>query len=136
MTRIFNRPTEKRLRQRLRRNAPQAEVLLWSKLRGRQILGCKFRRQFSIGPYSVDFYCPLLRLAIEVDGDSHFEDNAMARDAGRQALIEGLGIQFLRFTNNDIYENLDDVMECNAQKVLELSGGRDPTLLSPSQGEG
>ena len=64
MTEIFNRQSEKPTRQLLRNTLPPAELILWSKLKSRQLCGRKFRRQFSVGPYVVDFYCPALKLAI------------------------------------------------------------------------
>lgn len=100
MPRIYNRASEKKLRRVLRRNSPKAESLLWARLRRKQILGLRFRRQFSVGPYSIDFYCPALKLAIEIDGDSHFSKNAMVCDQDRQEYIEAFGIRFLRFTND------------------------------------
>ena len=89
---------------------PPAEVLLWSKLRSKSLNGCKFRRQYSIGSYIVDFYCSQIKLAIEIDGESHFVDGADIYDRNRQATIESLGISFLRFTNRDVYERLEGVM--------------------------
>ena len=77
MTQYFNRPSVKPRRQALRRTMPKAEVLLWMQLKGRQLLGCKFRRQYSVGSYVLDFYCPEIRLAIELDGDSHFRAGAI-----------------------------------------------------------
>jgi len=69
----------------------------------------------------VDFYCPKLRLAIEVDGESYFVDGAQEDDQARQQEIEALGITFLRFMNTDIYENLDGVLQAIADKIEELS---------------
>ena len=117
MTEVFNRRSEKELRQRLRRDMPRAEILLWSKLRGRQLSGCKFRRQYSVGPYMIDFYCPEFKLAAELDGDSHFGDGAERRDADRQAYVESFGITFLRFTNEDIFRNLDEVLQAIAARI-------------------
>jgi very-short-patch-repair endonuclease len=62
---------------------PPAEVILWQRLRNRQVEGYKFRRQYSIGRFVVDFYCPEKRLAIEVDGESHFVEEADLRDRER-----------------------------------------------------
>ena len=117
MPEYFNRREEKHLRRRLRNNMPPAEVVLWSKLRGKQLLGRKFRRQFSVGPYCLDFYSPEIRLAIELDGDSHFTEVAKRSDYERQAWIESFGIRFLRFTNTDIYENLDGVLDAIVQAI-------------------
>ncbi|PYV89114.1 MAG: hypothetical protein DMG05_14295 [Acidobacteria bacterium] len=107
MARIYNRTTEKPRRQLLRREMPRAEKILWSKLRGRQMLGYKFRRQFSVQTYVVDFYCAPARLAIEIDGDSHFQKGSPARDDARQAAIESFGIDFLRFRNVEVFEHLE-----------------------------
>ena len=76
MNEYFNKESGKDKRRQLRNTMPAAEVILWSKLKGRQLLGCKFRRQHGIGTFVVDFYSPEIRLAIELDGDSHFRDGA------------------------------------------------------------
>ena len=117
MTKIYNRSSEKDLRRRLRNQMPKAEALLWSKLKGKQLLGQRFRRQYSVGPYVVDFYCPTLKLAIELDGDSHYRDGAQENDARRQKYIESFQIQALRFLNDEIFENLDGVWQVIAQAV-------------------
>lgn len=83
---------------------------MWSKLRAKRLLGRKFRRQYSIGPYVVDFYCPGLKLAVEIDGDSHFQPGMEDQDRRRQAFIESCGVQFLRFTNEEVTRNLDGVL--------------------------
>src|SRR5688500_7623038 len=88
MTHIFNRRSEKGTRQSLRNSLPPVELILWSKLKNRQICAQKFRRQFSVGPYVVDFYCPALKLAIEIDGDSHFQPGEQEKDSTRQRFIE------------------------------------------------
>ena len=96
---------------------PPAEVTLWSKLRSKGLNGCKFRRQYSIGSYIVDFYCPQIKLVIEVDGDSHFVDGADSYDRNRQAIIVSLGISFLRFTNRDVYERLEGVINTILERI-------------------
>lgn len=111
MNYLFNDPKFKDLRQKLRNKSPKAERILWSRLKGRQMNNLKFIRQYGIGSYVVDFYCPKLRLAIEVDGDSHFQKGAEQYDKKRQQTIEKYNIKFLRFTNNEIYSNLDGVLE-------------------------
>ena len=117
MTEIFNRAKVKPRRQQLRNNMPDAEVLLWSKIRAKQILEYKFRRQYSVGDYIVDFYCPQLKLGIEVDGDSHFREGAKDYDEERQAYIESFGIRIVRYLNTDIYGNWDGVLEDLAQEM-------------------
>ena len=124
MTKIYNRKKETKRRKALRRNMPEAEIILWSKLKGKQIYGYKFRRQYSVGSYVVDFYCPKLKLAIEVDGISHLQLGSETRDNERQKYIETYGIQFLRYINTDIYENLEGVIEQIGETIHELEGKR------------
>ena len=112
MTRIFNKITEKDKRKDLRKNMPPAEILLWYELKGKKILGYKFRRQYSVERYIVDFYCPKAKLVIEVDGDSHFTDEkAMEYDRKREEYIKSNNIDIIRFTNLEIYYDLERVLE-------------------------
>ncbi|MBV9868952.1 MAG: endonuclease domain-containing protein [Abitibacteriaceae bacterium] len=120
MTKVFNRHQQKDKRQTLRNSRPPAEVLLWLRLRDGQVAGCRFRRQYSVGPYVLDFYCPRLKLAIEIDGPSHDGEEVEVYDANRQALIESYGIHFLRFTNEQVYNQLNAVLETIAAKAEEL----------------
>ena len=108
---IFNHPNLTSLRQKLRKDMPTAEVILWSELQGKRFMGLKFRRQYGIGRYVVDFYCPRLKLAIEVDGDSHSSPKAERYDKKRQEYIERKGIKIIRCDNNDVYKNIDGVIE-------------------------
>ena len=111
MTEFFNRSSEKERRRQLRREMPQAEAILWLRLKNRQLQGFRFRRQYSIGPYVLDFYCPELKLGIEIDGDSHFHAGAQEYDRKRQDFIDSFGIQVLRFLNTDVYESIEGVLE-------------------------
>ena len=122
MVRIFNRCSEKLKRQSLRNVMPQAEKLLWEKLRRRQVLGFRFRRQYSVEGYIIDFYCPELRLAIEVDGDSHFQKGSQEKDRRRQIQVEALGIHFFRVRNVEVFEHIDDILLALVRKVQELWG--------------
>jgi very-short-patch-repair endonuclease len=106
---IYNRPRQKRLRRHLRNTATDAERLLWSSLKMCQLSGYKFRRQQGIGRYIVDFYCPDKKVAIEIDGVTHWTEEEQKRDLIRQEYLEALGIRVLRFTNDDIYTNKDGV---------------------------
>ena len=110
MTDIFNKREYIKKRQHLRNNMTKAEIILWSKLKGKQLKGLKFRRQYGINNYIVDFYCPELRLAIELDGDVHGYNSRIAYDKQRQREIEVLGIKVLRYTNNDVIKNLESVL--------------------------
>ena len=107
---IFNIPEYTKRRQELRNNATQPEQKLWATLRGKQF-GVKFRRQHGIGHCIVDFYCPERKLVIEVDGDSHYTDVAQKNDAQRDAFLQQLGLRVLRFTNQDINQNMTGVYE-------------------------
>ena len=120
MTKLYNQSSERDKRRSLRNNMPPAEKLLWAKLRGRQVEGCKFRRQYSIGPFVVDFYGPELKLAIEVDGESHSGAYAQTYDAERQAFLESKGTRVVRFTNQQVYQDLDRVVEAIALLIRDL----------------
>jgi len=89
---------------------PLAEKLLWVRLKTKQLKGYKFRRQYSVEYFILDFYCPQAKLAIEIDGNSHFYGETPEYDLFRQKSIEEVGIKFLRFTNNDIYQNIEEVI--------------------------
>ncbi|NIQ04073.1 MAG: DUF559 domain-containing protein [Nitrospinaceae bacterium] len=106
----INKKELKGLRQKLRNNMPPAEKALWNQLRGSQLEGYKFRRQQSIGDFILDFYCPEAKLAIEIDGDSHFGDDNEINDFERQRKIELHGIKIIRFTNIEIHDSLEGVV--------------------------
>ncbi len=110
MTEIFNKKEHIKRRQYLRRNMTKAEIVLWSKLKGKQLNGLKFRRQHGINNYVVVFYCPELKLAIEIDGDVHAYNSRIVYDKQRQKEIEALGIKVLRYTNNDILNNIEGIL--------------------------
>lgn len=106
MRRVFNLPQLKELRRELRHDRSPAEHILWRFLRGRKFMGLKFRRQHSIGRYIVDFYCPAIRLVVEVDGTSHFEEPQIQRDSDREAFLKRLGIRTMRFRNDEIIHDI------------------------------
>ena len=120
MTKIYNKKEETAKRKNLRNNMPKAEIILWSKIKNKQVNGYKFRRQYGIDKYVVDFYCTELKLAIEIDGDIHFMENEKEEyDKVRQKKIESLGIKFLRFQNLEIYNNLNGVVSTIYQYIKE-----------------
>jgi len=121
MWRIYNRAKHKRLRQYLRNTASDAERLLWSSLKGSQLLGYKFRRQQGIGQYVVDFYCPSKKVVIEIDGATHWTEEELRKDRKRQDTIEALGIRVLRFTNDDVYKNKEGVLDA----ILAVLDGKE-----------
>ncbi len=110
MKKIFNNCKQKKIRQKLRNNATETEQLLWGILRKKN-LGVKFVRQYGIGEYIVDFYCPQKKLAIEIDGGQHFYEENIKYDQKRTLYLNKLGIKVIRFTNADVFNNLENV--CN-----------------------
>lgn len=115
--RIFNRSEQRDVRRQLRKEATHAEELLWGHVCCRKIDGCRFRRQYGIGPYIVDFYCPGKRLAIEIDGAAH--DGSAAYDRERDAYIRSLGIRILRFRNEQVEFETGDVVDVIRMVLLE-----------------
>jgi very-short-patch-repair endonuclease len=102
---------------KLRRNSTDVEMKLWQKLRNRQ-LGVDFRRQHPAGSFVLDFYCPSILLAIELDGGQHAEQ--LKRDQQRDAWLAQRGVTMLRFWNSDLTENFAGVVEAVAAKMSEL----------------
>ena len=100
----------------LRRSMANIEWRMWNALRGRQRKGFKFRRQVPIGPYFADFACMEGRLVVEVDGDQHRAE----RDARRDALVAELGFRTLRFSAQELDENIDVVVEAIDEALAEL----------------
>ena len=110
MSTTFNRKSQLPFRRVLRQEMTAPERILWQQLRAGQT-GVKFRRQHGIGPYIVDFYCPSLKLVLEIDGDSHFlNEAALTYDKQRTLYLSRLSIDVLRFTNLEVMQNLDGVM--------------------------
>ncbi len=121
MTKHYNKNSEKSKRQTLRNNAPKTELLLWKKLKGKQLVNYKFLRQYIVDQFVLDFYFPEAKLAIEIDGSSHFKDAVQEYDNERQKHIETFGIYFLRFTNYDVHQNLEGVLISIDEKMKELN---------------
>ena len=107
---VFNLKNQKGKRQSLRKQQTKAEEILWKELR-RKTLGFKFRRQFGIGPYIIDFYCPQLKFAIELDGDVHAFEKIKQKDAIRDKFLKDLDITIKRYWNHEIYKEIDSVLE-------------------------
>ena len=107
------KPYKKNLKQvsrNLRNNMTEAEKLLWSRLRNKQILGLQFYRQKPILNYIVDFYCPAVNLAIECDGDQHFTEEGLETDRIRDEALRELNLRVLRFSNLQIMNQLEEVI--------------------------
>ena len=110
----------------LRKNMTFGEIALWREIKGKK-LGFRFSRQIPIDSYIVDFYCKDLQLAIEVDGAIHFNDENLEKDRLRQDKLESLGVYVLRFTDTDVRNNLNWVLEEVRIAIEKLK----PTPLSP-----
>jgi very-short-patch-repair endonuclease len=115
---LYNDPERRPDRRRLRKDETDAERKLWSMLRNRQLGGLKFFRQYGIGPYILDFYCPQQKLAIEVDGGQHADERGQEHDAKRDRYLREMHIRMIRFWNNDVLQNIEGV----GQKIREKTG--------------
>ena len=109
--RIHNLRRLKERRQEFRNKPTEAEACLWNEMQHSMLDGRKFRRQHSVGYYILDFYCPEERLAIEIDGDSHEKNETKQYDAGRTAFLESIGINVLRFKNDEVLNKLNEVID-------------------------
>lgn len=104
---VFNAPPLKNRRKQLRNRATEAERILWSCLK-KNILKQKFIRQYSVQGYVVDFYCPAVRLAIELDGEQH--KSSVEYDSYRTKLLKAWGINLIRFWNWEVKSGLTQVL--------------------------
>ena len=95
----------------LRKDTTNAERLLWSRVRRKQLQGYQFYRQKIIGNYIVDFYCPKAKLVIEIDGSQHYEDEYIKKDNVRDDYLREQRLTVLRLSDRDVFDNLDGVIE-------------------------
>lgn len=121
-----NKKHQKEKRRALRKNQTKAEELMWLKLRNRQFMNLKFRRQYGIGEYIADFYCSKLKLVLEIDGKKHFTDDCIEYDEIRTQFLKNMGIGVIRVTNKEILENIEKALEeiRNILKEKIKKGGR------------
>ena len=117
---LYNKPHLKSHRKSLRKDLTIAEAFLWKQLKNSQFEGKKFRRQQSIGPYIVDFYCPEEKLVIELDGEVHNNIISSDYDDKRTEYMEANGIRVIRFENKQLFESFDMVMEAIRQALNTL----------------
>jgi very-short-patch-repair endonuclease len=123
---FFNLRDFKNRRRELRRNATFPEQRLWLRLRDRRMQGYKFRRQFGVGKYIVDFYAPALKLVVEVDGDTHAGEKAEKYDEVRTKYLNSLGVTCIRFTNHEIMQNFDGALSMIWKRVEEAKSTETP----------
>ena len=103
----------------LRKDMTKSEQALWSRLRGKQLLGVQFYRQKPIGNYIVDFFAPKGKLVVEVDGSQHAEEDHAAKDKRRDDYLANLGIYVLRFNSREVLKDSDGVVERIYQRLAE-----------------
>ena len=115
----------------LRRPMTPQELGLWLRVKNRQLGGFKFRRQHPIGPYILDFYCAELRLAVEIDGQTHWSPEQEAHDARRDAYLLAMGIETLRLSTESLKRP-----GAAAEHILEVVKRRVESRPLPLAGEG
>lgn len=108
---IKNPQQSKEQRRQLRRDMTKAEELFWMKVRRKQVSGVRFKRQYGIGPYILDFYVPKKNLAIEIDGGIHEIETVKQKDTNKEAFLNKNGIQVIRFTNETVLNELDRIIK-------------------------
>lgn len=115
---FYNNQNQKDRRRELRGNQTEAEKILWQKLRARQINKLKFYRQYSVGPYILDFFCPQIRLAVELDGEYHKETETY--DKERENFLGDKNIATIRFWNSEVLNDSEKVLKEIRKKTENL----------------
>jgi very-short-patch-repair endonuclease len=118
----------------LRNESTLGEVLLWKKLRAKQ-LGYAFNRQKPLLDYIADFYCKPLNLVIEVDGKSHATIEKGERDARKEEDLKSLGVEILRFTEKEVRYSMNDVIRCIQVKISEIEEKNPPSARGGLKGD-
>ena len=113
----YNDKSQEENRKYLRNNSTSAEASFWLMLKNRQVANARFRRQFSVGPYIIDFYCPEVKLGIELDGANHFNPTGRFNDSRRIEILNDMGIEILRFENKMVFSCPDVVLGAIAYAI-------------------
>lgn len=108
---VINSKKQKKVRQQLRNEPTPWEHILWQSLKGKQLGGYKFRRQHGIENYIVDFFCPIVKLIVELDGGGHYDKSQKEKDIRRDEVLTNWGYTIIRIRNNEIDQNLEGVLE-------------------------
>jgi very-short-patch-repair endonuclease len=108
----------------LRNTSTLGEILLWNELKQRKLSGCQFYRQKPLFSYIVDFYCPAVKLVIEIDGKYHNDGEQQIKDGIRQQQLEVSGIHFLRFTEHQVRAKMPWVLECIEDYIESFRNSR------------
>ena len=114
---IYNNKKFRERRRGLRNKQTKAERILWWHIGDRRLNDNRFFRQYSVGPYILDFYCPKARLAIELDGETHLPSEQRMYDSERTKYLEANDVKVIRFWNDEIENNLEAVLE----KIYKLT---------------
>lgn len=114
---IWYNPNLKKKARELRKHSTTSEIKLWMFLKNKQMLGYDFHRQKSLDQFFVDFFCNELMLAIEIDGLSHH--NTLNNDMNRQKRLESFGIKFLRFEDDEVFYNIEVVLDKIEKWIIE-----------------
>ena len=114
-----NHPATKDYRRLLRKTETPTEHILWKHLKGKQLDGFRFRRQHGFGPYVLDFYCPQLRLCIELDGEVHDTPQQQEKDEIRTEFLQTQRIDVLRLRNEEVEKNVEQVLEIIKQYIYD-----------------
>jgi len=125
MNRLNNRNYLNKIRKNLRNHSTSAEATLWKILQKRKVANLKFRRQHSIGNYVLDFYCPEIKLGIELDAEFHSGPAIEQKDRDRNSYFENLSIEILHFENRWVFEYPQDIIEA----IEEVNNRRKRTTL-------
>ena len=124
MTKHFNKLSEKGIRRNLRQNQTEAEKLVWRFLHKRQLLETKFKRQFSVDHFVIDFYCPELKLAVELDGASHNEPEKKKYDIKRENYLKNFDVTFIRIKDEELFGNPNKAFAKIENEIKRLMGTR------------
>ncbi len=123
MTRRDSSPTLLEVIKEQRQNPTPAEEKLWQELRRESLLGYKFRRQHPVAGYIIDFYCPRLKLGIEVDGEVHKSPEQKAYDEQRSEDLTRYGVRIIRFWNAEVINDMESVLKDIVDNIARLRGG-------------
>ncbi len=123
---ICNDPLLKLRRREFRLHQTEAEKTFWAKVRSRRFYGLKFIRQYSAGPYILDFYCPKAGLAVELDGGQHTEKESIEYDAARSEYLRTHRIEVVRFWNHEVLQDMEGVLNRLTNVITSLDNTPSP----------
>lgn len=129
---LYNNRVLKDRRKELRNNSTEAEKILWDYLKHSKLGGFKFARQYSAGPYILDFYCHKIRLAIELDGNQHEKEENVLYDKDRDDYLRSINIKTIRFWNSEVISDIKSVLDKIYNEAFRI--GRPPLKIRGGRG--